>query len=597
MISNPSHTVPNLRSYNLLLLCVAGLGGLLYGVDVGIIGGALPYLEATSRLDAGQLSVIVAAVLPGSVISTIFAGVLADWFGRKPMMVTSGLVFVVSIPLIALSHGYTVLLVGRLLQGISGGFIGVVVPLYLAECLISQSRGKGTGIFQWLLTFGIVTAALIGMYYSYRVQAVAATGNADALVAVQNDAWRRIFWMSLPPGLLFAFGSLFVTESPRWLYRRGRTQQALAALLRSRTPEAADLELAEMRAVQTQPDLSNKGTGSLLRRKYVVPFLLACVILACNTATGINSIIGYNTSILLQSGLTDLGAHWGYVVFTSVNFLMTIVGITLVDRRGRRFLLTLGTGGVMLSLIVCAFLFHQIERNDLECGPAVQALVHDNETLSLKFNQEEAEKLLTASGYRDDGTLAAHASFAIIYSYAGFTSETTYMRSDDPGATAIHLTRAASIPENSVKAFFQNPFADLNQAKTAPLKIERARMGRIPSAGHGYIVALALFIFIAFYAAGPGVCVWLALSELMPTRIRSVGMSVALVLNQFVSTTLAVLFLPVVSKYGYTQIFLLFAGFTVVYFLAVTIFLPETKGKTLEEVEQYFEGNRPPVLR
>ena len=166
------------RGYNALLLCVAGLGGLLYGVDVGIIGGALPYLEATSGLDAAQLSVIVAAVLLGSVISTIFAGLMADWLGRKPMMTVSALIFVISIPLIALSHGYGPLFLGRLLQGISGGFIGVVVPLYLAECLTSGSRGKGTGIFQWLLTFGIVAAALIGMYYSYRVQAVAATATA-----------------------------------------------------------------------------------------------------------------------------------------------------------------------------------------------------------------------------------------------------------------------------------------------------------------------------------------------------------------------------------------------------------------------------------
>src|SRR5579862_8239818 len=94
------------RSYNRFLLLVAGLGGLLYGVDVGIIGGALPYLEATSRLNAGQLSIIVAAVLLGSVISTLFAGLLADWMGRKPLMALSGLTFVVSIPMIALAHGY-----------------------------------------------------------------------------------------------------------------------------------------------------------------------------------------------------------------------------------------------------------------------------------------------------------------------------------------------------------------------------------------------------------------------------------------------------------------------------------------------------------
>jgi SP family myo-inositol transporter-like MFS transporter 13 len=576
------------RGYNFFLLCVAGLGGLLYGVDVGIIGGALPYLEATSHFDAGQLSTVVAAVLLGSVISTIFAGLFADWFGRKPMMVLSGLVFVISIPLIALSHGYEALLIGRLLQGISGGFIGVVVPLYLAECLVSHTRGKGTAIFQWLLTFGIVAAALIGMYYSYRVAAV---GDAADLFNVQNHAWRRIFWMSLPPGVMFAIGSLFIAESPRWSFRQGKRDQALASLLRSRSSEAARLELAEMDALADHKDAQPKSSDSLFRRKYVVPFLLACLILACNTATGINSIIGYNTSILLQSGLSDLVSHWGYVLFTTINFLMTIVGMTLVDRKGRRFLLILGTSGVMLSLGATAALFHSTERMNQEVGPAVQTLVTSGQELTLPFHASQAAKLLAESGDAQDPTLTSHAALAIIYSYGGFTSATTYVRSDDAGALPIRITRAESIPANAVKAFFTNPFADLGAARTAPLKIERAQIGRVPPAGHGYLVALALFAFVACYAVGPGVCVWLALSELMPTRIRSVGMSIALVLNQLVSTTLAVMFLPIVSKYGYTQMFLLFAGFTFVYFLTAAFLLPETKGKTLEEVEQYFEGS------
>src|SRR5580698_10402725 len=142
--------------YNRFLLVVAGLGGLLYGVDVGIIAGALPYLEATSHFTAGQLSIVVAAVLLGSVITTLFAGLLADWLGRKSLMILSGVMFVISIPMIALSHGYGPLVFGRLLQGVSGGLIGVVVPLYLAECLTASKRGKGTGAFQWLLTLGIV---------------------------------------------------------------------------------------------------------------------------------------------------------------------------------------------------------------------------------------------------------------------------------------------------------------------------------------------------------------------------------------------------------------------------------------------------------
>ncbi len=244
--SLPAYTDQSRRRYNLFLLLVAGLGGLLYGIDVGIIGGALPYLEATSKLTPAQLSIIVAAVLLGSVFSTLFAGLLADWMGRKPLMILSGVAFILSIPVIALSHGYAPLFFGRLLQGMSGGLIGIVVPLYLAECLSASTRGKGTGVFQWLLTFGIVAAALIGIYFSYRVDAVARLGDANALFNFKNYAWRSIFWVSLPPGALFVLGSFMVTESPRWLYRKGRHEKAKLTLLRSRSLEQATIELQEM---------------------------------------------------------------------------------------------------------------------------------------------------------------------------------------------------------------------------------------------------------------------------------------------------------------------------------------------------------------
>ncbi len=152
------------------------------------------------------------------------------------------------------------------------------------------------------------------------------------------------------------------------------------------------------------------------------------------------------------------------------------------------------------------------------------------------------------------------------------------------------ITRDTAVPSGRVESLFTNPFADLNAAQTAPLTIQKALIGRVPEASHGWLVALGLYMFMAFYALGPGVCVWLALSELMPTRIRSNGMSIALVLNQLVSTTLAGIFLPFVSKHGYSSMFFLFASFTVVYFLVTAFFLPETKGKTLEEIEAHFEG-------
>jgi MFS family permease len=580
--------------YNRFLLLVAGLGGLLYGVDVGIIAGALPYLEATSGLNAGQLSIVVAAVLLGSVISTLFAGLLADWMGRKPLMMLSGLLFVFSIPMISLSRGYESLVLGRLLQGISAGLIGVVVPLYLAECLAASTRGKGTGIFQWLLTLGIVTAAIVGMFFSFRVEEVAKLGDPARLFAFKDTAWRSIFWVSLPPGILFVIGSLMVSESPRWLFRRGRRDAAYAALLRSRTNQQADVELAEMeQATASEKAKTSTGAsvqGSLLRRKYVIPFVLACVILACNQATGVNSIIGYNTNILLQSGLSDLQAHWGYVIFTIVNFLMTIGGVLLVDRKGRKFLLSVGSAGIIVSLLCTGALFRRTEKLRVDSREVVQSMVGPDQKVTLLYDGKAADALLAVNGDAGKAIGSRPTSLVVIYSYGDFRAATKVARSDDQAAKPIEITRESCVPANKVVAFFSNPFSNLEASRKAPLKIDNALITPVPNAHNGWLVAISLFVFMAFYAIGPGVCVWLALSELMPTRIRSNGMSIALLLNQAVSTTIAAIFLPTVGKYGYATMFFGFVGCTVIYFITAAVFLPETKGKTLEEIEAHFEG-------
>lgn len=579
--------------YNRILLFVAGLGGLLYGVDVGIIAGALPYMKDTSGLNGGQLSFVVAAVLLGSVISTLFAGILADFMGRKKLMFLSGLLFVASIPMIALANGYNALVVGRLLQGFSAGLIGVVVPLYLAECLSAASRGKGTGVFQWLLTVGFVVAGGIALYFSYKVDAITKTGTAQMIFDAKDHAWRGIFWFTLPPGILFVLGSLFVAESPRWLFRKNRKDAALTALLRSRTDEQAKIELAEMEETAAAERAKTDSVGtkikeSLLRRKYVIPFVLACVILACNQATGVNSIIGYNTNILIQGGLNDKNAHWGNLIFSFVNVLLTIVGVVLVDRKGRKFLLSIGSAGIILSLLCAGFIFNKTEKHRIDVRDALQSMVvSTNQSLTIKFDPAMAAKLLSSQVCET----TQPSTLVIIYSYGEFHVASTTVRSDAPDAT-IKLTRDGCVPGSKLDAFFKNPFADLQAARVAPLTIDNAWITPVPSSGNGWLIAACLYCFMAFFAIGPGVCVWLALSELMPTRIRSNGMSVALLINQGVSTTIAAVFLPAVGKHGYSTMFFIFAGFTVVYFITATFFLPETKGKTLEEIEEHFEGKK-----
>lgn len=612
-LTEPSAATPNelkstARAMRYLLF-IAGMGGLLYGIDVGIIAGALPYLEATAsvawHLSAQQLSFIVAAVLLGSVLSSLFAGALADLIGRRWAMVLAGALFTLSIPLIALADGYIPLLLGRLLQGISGGLIGVVVPLYLAECLHARQRGRGAALFQLLLTIGLVAAALIGLYQAHSVEAVstaaqtlAPAARAEALFAARDHAWRSIFWVCLTPGVIFTLGSLLLAESPRWLARRGDLAQAHQALLRTRPAAEAQTELREIEQALAPESADSQQAGEpLLSRRYVLPFLLACLVLALTQATGINSILAYVVTILNQAGLPGATANMADVGLKVLNAVMTVVAVALVDRKGRKFLLMLGTGGIVLALLSAGLLFRSAEGNQRDVISVLQARVQ-GDSLSIQLDSATLQAL-SAGTASDNTTPSATApapaqQLTLAYSYGPFTNVQS-LRSDDPALPVLRLSRADTVQADSViGAFFRrlhlNPFADPADAASAPLRIEKAHLSPLPSTSHGWQVALAMCLFVASFAVGPGVCVWLALSELMPNRIRSNGMSIALLINQFVSTSIAAVFLPTVGQYGYATLFFYGAGCSLLYFLTAALLLPETRGKTLEEIEAHFAG-------
>jgi MFS transporter, SP family, solute carrier family 2 (myo-inositol transporter), member 13 len=565
---------PNIVRYGRFLLFVSGLGGLLYGVDIGIIAAALLYLDKTINLSVQETGYIVAAVLGGGMCSSLVGGVLADWLGRKKMMVLSGLLFVTSVGLIVISQGFVPLFLGRLLQGISGGVIAVVVPLYLAECLGKNTRGRGTAIFQFMLTFGIVTAAAVGWFYVRQADAAiaAAAGNPTLILAAENHAWRGMFLTIIYPGIVFFLGSFFLSETPRWLFRKGRPEQALAALRRSSPEDEAQLQMREMEelAAENQRKTDTHGAGSLLQRKYLIPFILACVILALNQTTGINSVLSFLVIILKQAGMNPAHATDGDFAVKVLNCVMTLVGVALVDRKGRRFLIKLGTGGIVVALLAGAFVFHSFESQRVDIKNKVQAAIQGN-SLDLPLDQIGLNTQL--------GTRAAvgPTTLTVLYSYGDGDKLATVLSTDpDP---VLHIRPEAGAAASPVKS--------------SPLQIERALYGAVPAESTGWLVTACLCLFISSYALGPGVVVWLMLSELMPTRIRSVGMGIALLLNQGAGTLIAAVFLPVVGRFGYFAMFAFWGICTVAYFSTAEFFLPETKGRTLEEIEQHFEGENP----
>lgn len=567
-----SDSSSNNIAYNRFLLMVAGLGGLLYGIDIGIIDPALGYLGKTMSMTEENKSVIVAAVLGGSMFASVIAGFFADLLGRKVMMLTSAVMFILSVGIIFTSQTYIPLLLGRILQGMSGGVIAVVVPLYLAECLRADSRGKGASIFQFMLTLGIVVAAFVGDHYTKAAESAIdlANGNPVAITAAADHAWRGMFLSVIYPGVVFLIGGFFLSESPRWLYRKGRKEKARAAMLKSRTIEETDLELAELEISLAQEHAKPKITFTesiveiFTQRKYIIPFVIACVILGCTQATGVNSILSFMTTILQQAGMAAESASQSGLWIKILNTVMTVVAIMLVDRKGRKFLLKLGTAGIIVALLSASAVFYSFESKRVNVRDQVQSLVAA-EKLSFDLTTVDLGKVVA------DGQ---PSQLSILYAY-GEKQGIAVAISNDPKSRVVNIAP----PENQGK----------------PLQILRANAGPVPTAKTGTLVAICLAVFIAFFSVGPGVCVWLALSELMPTRIRSVGMGVALLVNQGVSTGIAAFFLPIVGNYGYFAMFAFWAACTVVYFITAAFFLPETKGKTLEEIEAHFEGKKFPI--
>ena len=185
------------RSYDRYLFSMCGLAGLLYGIDMGLIAAALPYIKETCSFSPAQLSSIVAAVLLGGIPGKALSAFVAERWGRLAAFRLTGVVFALAVPVICFSNGvFAVMFAGRLMQGVGCALVGISGPLYLAECVDAKDRGKGTGMIQLVLTVGLVAAALVGLVVT---KMTGSASSPDATLAAKTAAWQAIFWVSLVP--------------------------------------------------------------------------------------------------------------------------------------------------------------------------------------------------------------------------------------------------------------------------------------------------------------------------------------------------------------------------------------------------------------
>lgn len=323
----------------------AGLGGLLFGYDTGVISGAELFFKNDFSLSVFALEVIVSGVLAGAAVGALAGGRLADLFGRKTMLIVTALIFAAGAVLCAVAPTPGNLIAGRIIVGLGIGLSSGAVPVYISEVSPPESRGWTVSIFQLAITLGILLAYLVDY----------------AFAGIQG--WRWMFGLAVVPAAIFALGMMFLPESPRWLAKRGRHDEARKALSRIRGASAAEAELQE---IDSSLSLSEEHGNW---RDLLIPSLRPALLLGIGLAifqqvTGINTVIYYAPIIIQSAGISsNSGAILATAGIGAVNVLMTIVSMWLIDRAGRRPLLLTGIAGMVVTLGALGWVFHSASQS------------------------------------------------------------------------------------------------------------------------------------------------------------------------------------------------------------------------------------------
>jgi sugar porter (SP) family MFS transporter len=328
------------RNYLYFISTVATIGGLMFGFDVGIISGAVPFIQPYFGWDELQLGWGVSSILAGCIIGAFGIGSLTEKYGRKRLLVTVALLFAVSCTGMSLARGAPFFIASRVLGGLAVGAVSVLSPMYVAEVAPARIRGTLVTIYQLAITMGILVSYLINF----------------ALHDV-DDNWRWMFATGLVPSLLFFTGLIFIPESPRWLVKAGKGEKASHVLARIGGEAFAASEMTEI-----QKSLTNTGGGSGLRvlfapryRKVLIVGLFLSVFVQI---TGINTVVDYAPKILIAAGLEIKNALLQTSLIGLVNFAFTFFAVWLIDRLGRRTFYIIGSSGMAVTLLLLAAAFH-----------------------------------------------------------------------------------------------------------------------------------------------------------------------------------------------------------------------------------------------
>jgi sugar porter (SP) family MFS transporter len=433
-----------INGYLVRATVVAALGGLLFGFDTAVIAGATHALSVRYDLSPRLLGMTVSIALWGTVIGSLLAGIPGEKWGRKASLQVLAVLYLISALGCAFAWGWTPLVIFRLIGGLGIGGSSVLGPMYIAEIAPARARGRLVGFFQFNIVLGILVA-----YLSNYLIGLAGFG---------DDEWRWKLGVAAVPALFFLLMLISIPQSPRWLVKMGRLEEARRVLELTGEPNAGE-EVRQILATVSHEQ--GQPSEALFQRAYRFPIFLAVSIGMFNQLSGINAILYYLNDIFAKAGFDKTSSDVQAVAVGATNLLFTIIAMSVIDRLGRKKLLLTGAIGTAMCLAGVAYI----------------------------FASKAHEKMLL------------------------------------------------------------------------PLLI-------------GYI---------AFFGFSQGAVIWVYLSEVFPNRVRAKGQSLGSFTHWIMNAGISWVF-PIVAVYGAAP-FAFFAAMMVVQFFVVLFVYPETKGITLEEMQ------------
>lgn len=523
----------------------AAIGGFLFGYDTGVVSGAMLLLQPEFELDSVWEEMVVSATILFAAIFALVGGPLNDKIGRKAVTVVASLVFTGGAVLLGVAQNKVMLLAGRSILGVGIGLASMTVPMYIAECAPVHLRGRLVTVNNLFITGGQFVASVLDGVFSYD----------------KKNGWRWMLGLAAVPSAVQFVGFLFLPESPRWLIKHGRITEAREVLQKCRGTENVEEELNTVRELceEDQRLMEETGKENILMKILRTPSVRRAVLVGSGLqliqqVSGINTVMYYSATIIRMTGVRDTSlAIWLAAMTAGVNFVFTILGVWLVERIGRRPLILGSLVGVLISLVVLAVGFQLAAFH----SPPVTFRESNDTCSSYSWCEDCIENTDCGFCYTEIGKSVVNGSCVTV---------------------ATNLTDGAG----------------QGRCDSDPLTPGTVWAHGYCPTDYSWMGLLGLVMYLMFFAPGMGPMPWTINSEIYPLWARSTGNAISTATNWFFNLAVAMSFLTLtesITKYG---TYWLFVGIVFCGLVFIMAALPETKGRSLEEVETLFQGSMCP---